>query len=173
MNGSPKGQRAVLAALAMCLTLALAASPANAAFQRESFTTFQQQLNAGQIQSATFNKKAHTLHLKLAGGRLVLISYPSHEEPQLAALLSARGVPVTVEKKKKVAKAPHHTLRYIAGGIVVVVILVVAGVLLVDRRRKLGEEAADPSAADPAAEPPADPPAEPPVQPPAEPPAQP
>ena len=143
--------------LAMCLTLALGATPASAAYQRESFTTFQQQLNAGQIQSATFNKKAHTLHLTLTDGRLVLISYPSHEEPQLAALLSSKGVPVTIEKKKKATTAVHHTLRYIAGGIVVVVILVVVAVLLVDRRRKLGEEAADPSSAATPAQPTAEP----------------
>jgi ATP-dependent Zn protease len=157
MNRASRGTGVVLAALAMCLTLVLAASPANAAFQRESFSTFQQQLNAGQIQSATFNKKAHTLHLTLNDGRLVLISYPSHEEPQLAALLRAKGVPVTVEKKKKAAKAVHHTLRYIAGAIVVVVIVVVVAVLLIDRRRKLGEETAEPSASDPAAEPTAEP----------------
>jgi ATP-dependent Zn protease len=150
MNRSHRGLRAVLAALATCLALLIATAIANppqaaARFQRESFTVFQQQLNSGQIQSATFNKRAHTIHLTLHDGRLVLVSYPSHEEPQLAALLRAKGVSVTVQKKKKVAAKVHHTLRYIAGGIVVIVILVVAAVLLVDRRRKLGEEAAGPS----------------------------
>ena len=166
MNRSPRGRRAVLAALATCLALVLAAAittaPAAARFQRESFTTFQQQLSAGQIQSATFNKRAHTLHLTLSDGRLVLVSYPSHEEPQLAALLRAKGVSVTVQKKKKVAAKVHHTLRYIAGGIVVIVILVVFAVLLVDRRRKLGEEAAGPSSAGPSSTDPSstDPPAQ-------------
>jgi len=109
-------------------------------YQHESFGAFEKQLRAGQIEAATFNKKAHTLHLTLKDGRHVLASYPSHEEPQLAAKLQAKGVPVTVEKKKKPpAKAVHHTLRYIAGGIVIVVIIVVVAVLLVDRRRKLNE----------------------------------
>jgi ATP-dependent Zn protease len=108
-------------------------------YQRESFTVFEGQLNAGQIESAVFNKKAHTLHLLLKDGRHALISYPAHEEPQLAAKLQAKGVSVQVTKKKKPAKAVHHKLRYIAGGIVIVVIVVVAAVLFIDRRRKLNE----------------------------------
>jgi hypothetical protein len=113
-------------------------------FQHETFKDYEKQLNAGQIHAATFNLKAHTLHLTLNDGRLMLVSYPSHEEPQVAAQLRAKGVQVTVKKKKKaVAKAVHHTLRYIAGGIVVIVIGVVVAVLLVDRRRKLGQAAPD------------------------------
>ncbi len=157
MIRSHTGLRAVLAVPALCLALLLAAAapPASAAavhFQHESFTAFQQQLSAGQIVSATFNKKAHTLHLSLSDGKLALVSYPSHEQPQLAALLTAKGVPVSVEKTKKAAKAVHHTLRYIAGAIVVVVIIVVVGVLLVDRRRKLGAEASDPGPPGPSAQ---------------------
>jgi hypothetical protein len=134
-----------IALLGACLTLALAAGAgaqtAVVRYQHESFGAFEKQLGAGQIHAATFNKKAHTLHLLLNNGKHMLVSYPSHVEPQLAAKLQAHGVPVTIEKKKKktVAKAVHHTLRYIAGGIVIVVIIVVAAVLLVDRRRKLNE----------------------------------
>jgi hypothetical protein len=134
------------AALAMTLALALAASAAGAVhFTHESFGAFEKQLAARQIHAATFNKKAHTLHLSMNDGRHLLVSYPSHEEPQLAAKLAAKGVPVAVEKKqkKKATTAVHHTLRYVAGGIVVIVIIVVAVVLLVDRRRKLGEGATD------------------------------
>jgi ATP-dependent Zn protease len=131
--------------LAVCLVAACAAAQAGAQevvhYQRESFPAFEGQLNTGQIETATFNKKAHTLHLRLKDGRHVLVSYPSHEEPQLAARLQARGVAVTVQKKKKATKPVHHKLRYIAGGILIVVIIVVAVVLLIDRRRKLGEAA--------------------------------
>jgi hypothetical protein len=127
------------------LAIALLALPAGAGaathFQHESFKAFEKQLSAGQIHAATFNKKAHSLHLSLNDGRHMLVSYPSHEEPQLAAKLRAKGVPVAVEKRKVATKAVHHTLRYIAGGIVVIVIVVVAAVLLVDRRRKLGAAA--------------------------------
>jgi hypothetical protein len=135
---------AVSVACLVCASLTPAAIAVGAEgvvhFQKESFKAYQQQLAGGQIHAATFNKKAHTLHLTLNDGRHMLVSYPSHEEPQLAAQLSAKGVPVTVEKKKKPAvKAVHHTLRYVAGGILVVVIAVVAAVLLIDRRRKLGE----------------------------------
>ena len=129
--------------LALCLVAACVAARAGAQevvhYQRESFPAFERQLSAGRIESATFNKKAHTLHLLLKDGRHVLVSYPSHEEPQLAAKLRASGVAVTVEKKKKATKAVHHKLRYIAGGILIVVIIVVLAVLLIDRRRKLGE----------------------------------
>jgi ATP-dependent Zn protease len=129
--------------LALCLLAACAAARAGAQevvhYQHESFPTFEGQLNAGQIETATFNKKAHTLHMRLKDGRHVLVSYPSHEEPQLAAKLEAKGVAVRVEKKKKATKPVHHKLRYIAGGILIVVIIVVLAVLLIDRRRKLGE----------------------------------
>jgi ATP-dependent Zn protease len=131
--------------LALCLLAACVAAQAGAQevvhYQHESFSAFEGQLSAGQIESATFNKKAHTLHLRLKDGRHVLISYPSHEEPQLAARLQAKGVVVHVQKKKKATKPVHHKLRYIAGGILIVVIIVVLVVLLIDRRRKLGEAA--------------------------------
>jgi ATP-dependent Zn protease len=134
---------AKIAAVAVCLVLALVSAGAAVGathFQHESFGAFQKQLSAGQIHAATFNKKAHTLHLSLNDGRHMLVSYPSHEEPQLASKLRAKGVPVAVEKKKGTAKkAAHHTLRYVAAAIVVVVIGVIVGVLLLDRRRKLGE----------------------------------
>src|SRR5262249_34262494 len=135
--------RAVAGCLvALCLVAACVAAQAGAQevvhYQHESLPAFEGQLSAGQIESATFNKKAHTLHLRLKDGRHVLVSYPSHEEPQLAANLRAKGVVVHVEKKKKATKAVHHKLRYIAGGILIVVIIVVLVVLLIDRRRKLG-----------------------------------
>jgi hypothetical protein len=140
----------VIALLGVTLALALAASAIGAVrFVHEDFGAFERQLAAGQIHAATFNKKAHSLHLSMNDGRHLLVSYPSHNEPQLAAKLEAKGVPVAVEKKaKKATPAVHHTLRYVAGGILVIVIIVVAGVLLVDRRRKLGEEATDPGPAE-------------------------
>jgi len=135
------------ALLAVCLgtgLLALAA-PAGAEtgihYTRESFGAFQHQLNAGQIHAVVFNKKAHTMHLEMSDGRRLLVSYPSHNEPQLAALITARGVPVTVPKHT--AKPVHHTLRYVAGGILIVVIIVILGVLLVGRRRGLVEGQGD------------------------------
>jgi len=151
MSGPGRASLSIRRAAASCLLALglLAACPAARAgaqevvhYQHESFPTFEAQLNAGQIETATFNKKAHTLHLRLTDGRHVLVSYPSHEEPQLAAKLEAKGVAVHVEKKKKATKAVHHKLRYIAGGILIVVIIVVLAVLLIDRRRKLGEATA-------------------------------
>ena len=137
------GRAVASCALALCLLAFCAAAQAGAQeavhYQHESFPAFEGQLGAGQIESATFNKKAHTLHLRLKDGRHMLVSYPSHEEPQLAAKLRANGVPVHVEKKKTATKAVHHKLRYIAGGILIVVIIIVLVVLLIDRRRKLGE----------------------------------
>jgi ATP-dependent Zn protease len=135
--------------LALCLALAMLvlAVPAGAAdairFTHESYAAFQKQLNAGQIHAVTFNKKAHTVHVSLDDGRHVLASYPSHDEPQIAAQLKAKGASVKVKKAKKTKAAAHHTLRYIAGGILVLLILAVLVVLLVGRRRALvqtGEE---------------------------------
>jgi hypothetical protein len=148
------------ATFALCAFLLLGpASGARAAapvFHHESLAAFEKQLAAGQIKTAEFNKKAHSLHLLLSNGEDALVDYPSgHEEPGLAAKLEAKGVPVSIEKVKgKSTGKAHHTLRYIAGAIVVVVIVVVTAVLLIDRRRKLagagGAQAPPPAGAGPA-----------------------
>jgi hypothetical protein len=141
--------RAVPAVALLACAFVLCASAAYAAevtvhYTKESIQAYEQQLASGQIQAATFNKKVRSMHLTLKDGRYVLVNYPAHEEPTLAAALEAKKVPVTVLKPaaaaKEAAKPVHHKLRYIAGGILVVVILVVGGVLLVDRRRKLAAE---------------------------------
>jgi hypothetical protein len=129
------------ASIALALTVANASGQAPVIqYQHESYGSFERQLDSGLISSAEFNKKAHSLHLLFKTGKYGLVSYPSHEEPQIAAKLESKGVPYTIEKtKSKTKAATHHTLRYIAGGIVVIVIVVVTAVLLVDRRRKLAE----------------------------------
>jgi ATP-dependent Zn protease len=140
MNRSSRAPESIMAAICLALALLVLAVPAGAAsaihFTHESYTDFQKQLSAGQIHAVTFNKKAHSVHVSLNDGRHVLASYPSHDEPQIAAQLRAKGASVKVKKAKKPAAA-HHTLRYIAGGIVVILILVVLVVLLIGRRRTL------------------------------------
>jgi hypothetical protein len=155
----------LLACAALCLGAAASgATTAVTRFQHESYQAFQSQLSAGRIHAASFNKKAHTLHLSLTDGRHMLVSYPSHEESRLASRLRAHGASVLVKRRPK-AKAVHHTLRYVAGGLLVLVIAVVAFVLLGDRPRRppsgaepavgsrppAGPEPAGPEAADPEA----------------------
>jgi len=118
---------------------AATATAATIHYQHESYEEFQRQLAAGQIGAVTFNKKPHSVHVTLKDGRHVLAIYPSHNEPQLAAQLTARGVPVAIEKSKAKTKTVHHTLRYIAGGILVVVILAILAVLLMGRRRSIAQ----------------------------------
>ena len=145
MNSSIKPRLLAALAGATLVALALFAPGASAqtpiiVFHHEPFATFEKQLAAGEVHSAEFNKKAHTLHLLMKNGLYDLTSYPPTEEPQIAAKLEAKGVPVSIEKSTKKAKAAtHHKLRYIAGGILVLVIIVVTAVLLIDRRRKLAE----------------------------------
>jgi len=145
MTRPRRASRLAAAAAGVWFALALIVASAGAQtpvvhYQRESFGAFERQLASGLISSAEFNKKAHSLHLLFKNGKYALVSYPSHEEPQIAAKLEGKGVPYTIEKTKTKAKAAtHHTLRYIAGGIVVIVIVVVTVVLLIDRRRKLAE----------------------------------
>ena|ERR1700730_16134151 len=144
MNGLLGKSAAVLAAC--FLVLALVVLPVMSAvgagtvihYKHESYEEFQRQMAAGQIRAVTFNKKPHSVRVTLKDGSHVLAIYPSHDEPQLAAALSAKGVTVAVLKPKVKAKpAVHHTLRYIAGGILVVVILAILAVLLIGRRRNL------------------------------------
>jgi len=141
---------AVLACLALTLAPAVASAeeePAPAAtptttvhYTKETEQDYQRQLAAGEIQSATFNKKIRSLHLTLKNGNHVLFIYPAHDQPKLAAELEAKHITVTVLKKteatKEAAKKPAHKLRYIAGGILVVIVIVVATVLVIDRKRK-------------------------------------
>ncbi len=129
----------IAGAALMPLTVAASAA-ATVASQHESFTEYQHQLAAGQIQAAKINRRLRSVHLTLKDGRHMLAKYLAHEEPKVLAELQAKGVPVTVEKQteaaKEAAKPVHHKLRYIAGGILVVVVIVVGGVLFIDRKRK-------------------------------------
>jgi hypothetical protein len=141
-----------VACLACACLLPAAAAQAAAApvvhYEKESLQAYEQQLAAGQIRAATFNKRIRSLRLTLKDGRHMLVSYAAHGEPKLAGQLKAKHVPVTVLKSaeakkeaKEAGKKPvHHKLRYIAGGIVVGVIVLVGIVLLIDRRRKLRSE---------------------------------
>jgi ATP-dependent Zn protease len=148
----------------MALALVLPVASALAAgtvvhYQHESYEEFRRQLTAGKIRAVTFNKKPHSVRVTLKDGSHVLAIYPSHNEPQLASQLTAKGVTVAVLKPKVKAKpAVHHTLRYIAGGILVVVILAILAVLLIGRRRNLAQppgggagQAGEASSAPPAA----------------------
>ncbi len=155
MNRSIRGAVGVLAcllALALCTQVAMAATATVIHYQHESYRTFQSQLAHGEIRTATFNKKPHSVHVLLVDGRHVLAIYPSHDEPQIAAALSAKGVSVSVEKHKTKTAKVHHTLRYIAGGILVIVILAILAVLLIGRRRNLVEEGAGEAAQSASAE---------------------
>jgi ATP-dependent Zn protease len=143
----------LVACLLACSPLMLVAGSVDAMgaealiiYQHESYQEFQKQLAAGQIVSVTFNKKPHSAHITLKDGQHVLAIYPPLDEPQIAALLTSRGISVSIEKHKVAAKPVHHTLRYIAGGILVVVILVILAVLLVGRRRNVADAAGSPGA---------------------------
>jgi hypothetical protein len=136
-----------LSVLACLLFVGALASPAAAiaaegtvSYTHESLQQYEKQLAAGEIKSATVNKKVRSVHLTLKDGRHVLAKYAAHEEPKVAAALEAKGVPVSILSKaaadKEARKPVHHKLRYIAGGILIAVIVVVGGVLLWDRRRK-------------------------------------
>lgn len=144
MSRSTRRRAAALAVA--CAAFASLTSTAGAAsavhFTPESYRDFQRQLTGGKIHAATFNKKAHTVHVTLNDRRHVLASYPSHDEPQLAARLEAKGASVKVMKHKGKA-AVHHKLRYIAGAVLVVLILAILVVLLIGRRRSLLRAGAD------------------------------
>jgi hypothetical protein len=138
---------AKLAVLLVALTCAplLAAPIAGAAavvvYQDESYSEFEAQLASGQIQEVTINRRLGTLRIALKDGKHVLAKYARKQEPEAAAALAAKHVPVTVltleQAKKEIGKQPvHHKIRYIAGGVLIVVILSVGGVLYVNTKRR-------------------------------------
>jgi hypothetical protein len=125
----------------VCLVPIANAGAATAKYQQESAATYEQQLAAGEIRTATFNRKVRSLHLTLKDGRHMLLKYGPKEGGKLTTQLKAKGVPVTVLSHSQAVKESgatpvHHKLRYIAGGIVVAVIVVVGAVLLINRRRQ-------------------------------------
>jgi len=148
MNTPPRASIFIkIAVSAACLACACLVPIANAGaaasvkYQQESAATYEQQLAAGEIQSATFNRKVRSLHLLLKDGRHMLLKYGPKEGGKLTTQLKAKGVPVTVLSHSQAVKESgatpvHHKLRYIAGGIVLAVIVVVGAVLLINRRRQ-------------------------------------
>lgn len=128
----------MIAAVLACACLAALAGAAGAAkLSQESMTTFQAQLNGGQVHAVVFHERVHKLHVSLSDGRKVVVVYAAAQQPQLLAQIKAKGVRVKFAKQKAAKKPVHHKLRYIVGGIAIAVIVVVVAVLLVDRRRKL------------------------------------
>ena len=145
MNRSIRGLRSIIAALCLTVALLTAAASAGAAeavhYTKEKLAKFEAQMNAGQIQTAVFNKKIGSIRLTLKNGEHRVVHYGKGAAPLLEAKLAGKHVPVTVlsaaAANKQLKEAPkHHKLRYIAGGIVLVVIIVVGAVLLVNRRRQ-------------------------------------
>ena len=149
MNTPPRASifikiAASVACLACLCLVPIASAGAAAAvpkYQQESAATYEQQLAAGEIRAATFNRKVRSLHLTLKDGRRMLLKYGPKEGGKLTTQLKAKGVPVTVLTHSQAVKESgptpvHHKLRYIAGGIVLAVIVVVGAVLLINRRRQ-------------------------------------
>jgi hypothetical protein len=143
---APTRLRVLTTLAVLCLALTAGSSSAFAAeatakYTDESQQAYEQQLAAGEIAEAVFNKRIRSVHLILKNGQHFRYLYPAKGEPAIDAALTKKHVPVTIltpaEAKKEAGKAPaKHKLRYIAGGILIVVIVIVGGVLLWDRRRK-------------------------------------
>jgi ATP-dependent Zn protease len=120
---------ACIASAAGVLTATAAAKKAPPPANTETLAVFEKQLEAGEIKSATFRPKSHSLHLNLTNGHHADLVYASSEAKRLRSGLKAHNVSL-------VTKSPGHKLRYIVGGIaIVVVILLIGGFFLVRRRR--------------------------------------
>ena len=121
-----------LATVGLCWLLVLASvATAATAPPRESLASFESQLRAHHVSSATLHTKKHTLHVRLLGGGTVVVPVSSHGQQQLLAMAQSNGVTIKVVH----AKAASHRRLYVAIGAIVVVILLVAGGLLLRRRR--------------------------------------
>jgi hypothetical protein len=146
MNRQTRAFQGVFAVL--CLALAVLAAPASVGaaevvvhYTKESYPTFEAQLNGGQVSAVTFNKRIRSMRVTLKNGEHVLVVYPPHQAAAEIAKVEGKHVHVTVltptQAKKETPKVTaHHKLRYIAGGILILVIVVVGAVLYFNRKRK-------------------------------------
>jgi hypothetical protein len=124
---------ACLAAASLIAFASTAGAKATATASSESLHAYEQQLASGDIKSATFRAKNHSLHLTLNNGHHVAVVYAPAQAGHLRAELKAHGVSL-------VTKSAGHKLRYIAAGILIVVLLLVAGAVVLVRRRRRAEE---------------------------------
>jgi ATP-dependent Zn protease len=143
---------AVLLALVVCAWLLPAAFADGAGvtptYQTETYSEYQQQLAGGQVKSVAINKRVGSVRVTLTDGRHVRAKFKRKEEKDVAAALSAKGVPVTILTKAEAAtevlnlpkKPIHHKLRYIAAAVLIVVIVLVGVVLFITRKRKRERE---------------------------------
>jgi hypothetical protein len=126
--------------------IATAAEGAAPQYTKESQQAYEGQLKAGEIASATFNKRLRSLRLTLKNGEHVLYRYPKKGSKPLQEALKAKHISVTVLKPSEAAseakssKKPGHKLRYIVGGVLIVVLVLVGGVLAFNRSRAAREE---------------------------------
>lgn len=123
-----------LAVCVACLACALAActitaASAGAHATSESEQTMRHQLAAGEIKSASFRAKTHSLHLVLKDGQHVSVHLSGPPTAKLRGELNKKGAKVA-------KKSPPHKLRYIVAGAAVVVLILIVGALLVWRRRR-------------------------------------
>jgi hypothetical protein len=145
---------AVLLALALLPCALLLGAPAargeaTVEYTKESLPQYESQLNAGEIQSVTVNKRLRSLRITLKDGRHVIVYYAPKTGPHYYAALKARGVPVTFlgTTAVKHTKPVHHKLRYIAGGLLIVALVIVGVVLYFNRRRQPAQDQQEPPAA--------------------------
>ena len=145
MNRPSRRLAGALAALwlGLLLLIAVAAVSAGAAtdYTKESLQEYAKQLDAGEVLSATVNRKLRSLRLTLKDGRHVLVKYEKRAFPAEQAKLKAKHVTVTVltpsaANKEFREKPKHHKIRYIVGGVLILVIVVVVAVLLFRRRSR-------------------------------------
>jgi len=113
---------------------AVTAASANAAksgagVTTETEQTLKRQIAAGEIKSASFRIKNHSLRLVLKDGKHVSVRLSGPPTSKLRAELKKSGAKVA-------KKSPPHKLRYIVAGAAVVVVVLAVGALLVWRRRR-------------------------------------
>jgi hypothetical protein len=145
---------AVLVALAIAPFALLAGVPsargeATVEYTKETLSQYEGQLNSGQIQSVTVNKRLRSLRITLKDGRHVIVYYAPKTGPQYYDALKAKGVPVSFlgVAPVKHSKTVHHKLRYIAAAILVAALVIVGVVLYFNRRRQPAPDPHEPQQA--------------------------
>ncbi|GAC1522946.1 MAG: hypothetical protein NVS2B6_08420 [Thermoleophilaceae bacterium] len=130
--------------LALMAGLLLTSAPAGLAAhsQHESYKALLDQVNRGEVRTASVSRAKSTVRVRLANRQRFVATFPSGEEPQILSTLRAHGVRVKVARGGATKSSSHIRYRFVA-----LAILALGGLAALGYYLLRGRPAAEPDQA--------------------------